>query len=282
MKTIKHLMMAFVCILAYQATSAQQADPMVLLVTKLHWKGDMSAAAREDYMKTEKEYFDKVVLKNEHILGANLLTHYFSDDNTEVVYVQLFKNWDAMKLSDARNSALSEAAWPEVAARRAFFDKRRSFFETHHSDEIYSVNQHTKELLTEPTKPLVYYVRISDRNYPKDGTNADFTAISGQYFDAVTKKNENIKAYYSYSHLYGSKSTDFVEVFVLDKLADIEPMFDRDDALFKENWKDAAKQKDFDAGYNKYFTGKHADYLYMSVPGMRKGSNNKIADTAKK
>ena len=281
MKTIKNLMLVFVCAIAH-VTVAQPADPMVLLVTKMHWKNEMNASMREDYMKIEKEFFDKVILKNEHVLAANVLGHYFSDDNTEVVFVQLFKNWNAMKLSDARTTALIETAWPDVTARRSFMDKRRSFFESHHSDEIYSVNQNVKELLTEPSKPLVYYVRISERNYPKDGTNTDFAAISGQYFDAVTKKNENIKAYYSYSHLYGAKSTDFVEVFVVENLAAIESMFDRDDALYKENWKDAEKQKEFDAGYNKYFTGKHADYLYMSVPGLRKSGNQKVAEAVKK
>ncbi len=91
-----------------------------------------------------------------------------------------------------------------------------------------------------------------------------------KYLNAVTYKNDYIKAYYPNVHAWGANNTEFTEVFVVDSLGDIEKAFDKDDELVKATWNDDAKIKDFDSKYNRYFTGIHGDYIYHSIPELSK------------
>ncbi|MGH2664520.1 hypothetical protein [Flavobacterium sp.] len=249
---------------------AQEEKTHYLTVTTMHWNTEIENFSLEDWKKMEKEYFDKVVMKNELILGSNVVSHYFTADNTEIVFVTLYENWDAIDKAWTRTQELVKQAWPDEKVRTAFFQKRRSYYDNVHSDEIYVTMPEAKRMDKIADKQMIYYVRKSYFEYPKEGTEKEFDELNKQYTDAVTRKNDFIKAYYTYAHGWGSNSTDFVEVYVIESLGDLEKAFAKDDELFKAQWKEEKKRDEFDKKMGKYFTKTHSDYIYRSIVGLEK------------
>jgi len=251
---------------------AKPAEPKqyMLTVTTLHRNMDRPDLTLEGWKAIEKEYFDKVIKKNDLILGQEVLRHYFTADNTEILLVTMYDSWDAIEKASEKNDALIKLAWPDEKARNAFFEKRQAYYAPNHSDEIYATFSGAKNPPANFTKEMIYYVRKSHWASPKDGTEKEFNELRNKYLNEVTFKNDYIKAYYPNVHAWGANNTEFTEVFVVENLGDIEKGFDRDDQLFKTVFTDDAKAKDFDDRYNKYFTGVHGDYLYHSVPELSK------------
>jgi hypothetical protein len=148
--------------------------------------------------------------------------------------------------------------------------KKDAYYAPNHSDEIYNAFPGAKNPPANFTKPMLFYVRKSHWNWPKDGTQKEFDELRNKYLSEVTYKNEFIKAYYPNSHAWGANNTEFTEVFVAESLADIEKGLQKNQELFKLAWSDEAKAKDFEDKYDKYFTGVHGDYIYRSVPELTK------------
>ncbi len=249
---------------------AQEAVPRFLTVTTLHRNTSNPDLKKEDWLKIEKEYFDKVVMKNPFILRHNILTHFFTEDNTEILLVQVYENWEAIDKAWEKDNELAKAAWPDEKARKAFFDKRGAFYSEGHSDEIYTVLPNRKMLSKIPDKQLVYYVRKSAFTENREGSDKEFEALYKEVMDNLINKNDMLKAYYTYSHAWGSKGGEFVEVFVYDSLGDIEKAWAKDDELAKAYWKDETKIKEFDKKMNKYFSPNHGDYIYRNEVGLQK------------
>jgi hypothetical protein len=218
----------------------------------------------------EKEYLDKVTKKNDLIIGQEVLRHYFTADNTEILLVTAYESWDAIEKAEAKSDELIKAAWPDENARKAFFEKRQAYYAPNHSDEIYSTFSGAKNPPANFTKQMLYYVRKSHWANPKDGTQKEFDELRNKLLNEVTFKNDYIKAYYPNVHAWGANNTEFTEVFVLESLGDIEKAFDKDDELFNAVWNDEAKAKEFNDKFDKYFTGVHGDYIYHSVPELTK------------
>ena len=242
----------------------------LITVTTMHRNLNKTDGSRAEWLALEKEFFDKVTNKNPLVLGANVLTHYFTEDNSEILIVHAYANWEDIEKAFDKNNELIKAGWPNESERRAFFKKRNSYYAENHSDEIYQTIPGSKMMKTKPDKSMLYYVRKSHFAYPEDGSEKDFTVLFNKYIEAVTYKNDVIKAYYPHVHAWGANSTEFTEVFVVDELADVEKMFDKDDELFKASWPDEGKQREFDDAFNKYFIGTHSDYIYRSVPELIK------------
>ena len=154
--------------------------------------------------------------------------------------------------------------------RKAFFEKKAQYYAHNHSDEIYSTMSGGKLPSGNFDKDMVYYVRVSHFAYPKEGTDKEFTDLQKQFFDAVTNKNDLIKAYYPNRHAWGADNTQFTEVFVVESLADLDSALNKNRDLFKVSWSDENKRKDFNTKSGKYFTGKHSDYIYKSVHELAK------------
>jgi hypothetical protein len=242
----------------------------LITVTTLHRNMEGKDLTMDGWKALEKEYFDKVTMKNDLILGQEVLRHYFTADNTEILLVTMYGSWDAIEKADAKSDELVKAAWPDEKARKAYFDKRQMYYANNHSDEIYSTFSGAKNPPANFTKPMLYYVRKSHWASPTDGTQKEFKELRDKYLTEVTNKNDYIKAYYPNVHAWGANNTEFTEVFVVESLGDIEKAFDKDEELFKLTWNDDAKAKDFDDKFNKYFTGVHGDYIYRSVPELTK------------
>jgi len=272
MKTIHYKFLgAFLLFFGLSSSlSAQEEKTLYLTATTMHWNPNLEKFSQDEWKAIEKEYFDKVVMKNELIVGSNVVTHYFTADNTEIIFVSLYESWDAIDKAWTRSQELAKQAWPDEKKRKDFFEKKGSYYDKHHSDEIYATIPGVKKMDKIADKQMIYYVRKSSFDFPKDGSEKEFDELNKQYIDAVTKKNDLIKAYYPYAHAWGSNSTDFVEVYVVESLGDIEKAFAKDDELFKAQWKDEKKRDEFDKKLGRYFGKTHSDYIYRSVVGLEK------------
>lgn len=247
------------------ASEEQEFQPVFITVTTTHWNDDPNADF-SDWLKTEKEYFDKVTSKNDLIIGSGVYTHYFTADNSEVKLVSVYKSWDDIEKANEINDKLMKEGWPDEKEREAFIEKQRNYYSPQHSDEIYSSLPYYKPLQPNGDKPMIFYVKSSELSMNGNGDPKKFK----EYSDKVTQKNDLIKGYYTHRHLWGSNSRELVEVFVFNSLSDMERAFEQDDNLVAENWADENDRKTFMGDLNKLFTGKHADYIYRNVPELEK------------
>ncbi|WP_395045594.1 hypothetical protein [Flavobacterium sp.] len=272
MKTIKQtfVIALFGLLLMSNSSIAQDEKSYLITVTKMHWNMNLDDFSMDEWKKGEKEYLDKVVKKNEFIVGQIILTHYFTADNTELLLVTTYDNWEAIEKAGKRSDELEKLAWPDEKVAKAYFDKKSNYYAGNHSDEIYATMKGAKMNGSNFDKEVLYYIRVSHFANQKDGSNKEYTELNKQYFDAVINKNEFVKAYYPNVHAWGSDNTQFTEVFVVDDLASIEKSFDKNSSLFKAAWNTEAKQKEFGKKMGKYFTGVHRDYIYKLVPELSK------------
>jgi len=268
MKTIKKLLLAMLMLafmfttktIAQDEVKNEEFQSVFLTVTTGHWSDDPNVDGA-DWLKTEKEYFEKVTMKNNLIIGSGYYTHYFTPDNSEVLFVSVYANWEDIDKASDVTAKLIEEGWPDEAERKSFFDKQSSYYSPIHSDEIYASMRFTKPLKSDSKEPLIYYVK---KNELGEGGNG-----FSEYFENITMKNSFVKGYYTHRHRWGANSQDALEVFVFDKLADIEGFFDENVKLGKQHWPDEGKRKAFFEEYNKIFAG-HGDYIYQNVPELAK------------
>lgn len=245
------------------------ASPSIIAVTTVHWNFEIKDGSQEEWLKIEKEYFEKVTMKNEFILGTNFLTHYFTADNTEAIAVAAYENLAAINKAADRTAELIEAGWPDEDARKAFMDRRNEYYTSLHSDEIYRILDGAKYMQQKETEPLVYYVRKSQLAFPADGKNEELKKLHADYLENVIYKNTLYQGYFIYRHGWGADSRDLLEVFVVNSMADIEASFDENQKL-TEAFMNEEERKAFFKAYNKYWTGIHGDYVYRSVPELIK------------
>lgn len=248
---------------------SEEKIPKYITRTTMHWNMDKEDFSMKDWKAVEKEYLDKVVMKNEHILGASFFMHQFTDDNTTLEYVQVFESWDAIEKASERNGELAREAWPDDDARRAFFKKRNDYYGTEHSDEIYSIMDGGKPLAEMPDKDLTLYLRISHFAFPEDGTFKEWKELRDSRLEKVVHKNEYILGYYPSQHYYGGDRTEFIEAFYVEDVAALDKMLDRLPELAKEAWSEEERKDRWERG-RKYYTGKHEDYIYTYVSGLSK------------
>lgn len=272
MKKMKTIFLAsiFGMLLMGNKGFAQDDKTYLVTVTKLHWNMDNKNFSNDGWIATEKEYLDKVVKKNPFIVSQEVLMHSFTEDNTELLLVTTYENWDAIEKAADKDDELVKAAWPDEKARKAYFDKRGEYYSHHHSDEIYATVPGGKIPKGNFDKDMIYYVRVSHFAYPKEGTDKEFTDLQKQFFDAVINKNDLIKAYYPNRHAWGADNTQFTEVFVVESLADLDSALNKNRELFRATWSDDAKQKEYNSKAGKYLTGVHSDYIYKSVHELAK------------
>lgn len=250
-----------------QEAPPQEYEPVYITMTTTHWNDDPETDF-SDWLDTEKEYFEKVTKKNDLIMDSGFYTHYFTADNSEVVLVNVYKTWEDIEKSNEVNQKLIEEAWPDEDKRKAFFKKQQSYYKPDHKDEIYQSMEYYIPEAKGSTEPRIMYVRSSDLAMNGEGKVANFK----EYYEKVTKKSKKLKGYYTHRHLWGSNSREMAEVFVFDKLADIEDFFAEQEDLVSASWADEGARELFMEDMNKLFSGKHSDYVYRSVPELIKSN----------
>jgi hypothetical protein len=225
---------------------------------------------QDKWEAVEKEYLDKVTMKNEYIMSASVYLHRYTADNTELVAVATYASWEDIDKAADRNSELEKAAWPDENVRKDFFKKRNAYYAAEHSDEIYAALEGAKVLTGKPTKDYIMYVRKSHFAYPEDGSQEEFKTLRMEAVEKIINKNELIKAYYPNGHAWGADRTEFVEAFYFESMADIEKSQERADELAKVAWPDENARKARGKKMGKYFTGVHGDYIYTLVSKLSK------------
>lgn len=243
----------------------EKEKPVFITITTLHRSLDPKLKAK-DWKAAEQEYFDKVTSKNDLIIVSELMTHYYTEDNTEILLINVYKTWEDIEKAADVSDELVKKAWPDEKARKAFFEKYESYYSPVHSDEIYQSLPSIGEIYYKKdlNKPMIVYLRKSQINMAGKGKNMK------EFNEKITLKDPYIKAYYPFRHSWGSNSTDFVEAFFYDSLADLEKSSQKIDELIKSTW---PNEKDADAFFDeleKSFTGKHSDYIYRNVPSLSK------------
>lgn len=260
---------AFLLLFCTNSISAQEAPvPKYYVVTTLHFNLDNDS--NSNWLEVEKEYLDKVTMKNDHIMGAGFYTHLYTSNSTDVKYVQVFASWEAIEKATQRNSELEKEAWPDDTARAAFLKTQGSFYTNKHSDEIYSVVSGSKAFTGELTDNSIVYLRTSYFAYPDDSVPGELGKARTEYIENVINKNELIKGYYPHRHFYGENSKQFIEAFFLDSMDDLDKMNKRNGELFMAHWTDDTSRKAFGAIQRKYYTGVHGDEVLSVVPSLRK------------
>ena len=244
--------------------------PEFVTITTLHWNMDKEDFKMDEWKAVQKEYFEKVTMKNEFIQGASMYYHNMTDDSSEFISVQTFASWDDIGKFGDRSSELEKEAWPDEAKRKAFIKNLNSYFSNEHSDEIYATIGGAKYMTEKPTKDMVTYIRKSHFAFPENGTIEEFNKLRMEGNAGIVQKNEYVKAYYPNVHAWGSDRTEFMEAFFLDSLADLDKMFDRDDELMKEAFPDNDANKAKGKTWRSYFTGVHGDYLYTFIHDLSK------------
>ena len=247
-----------------------QERPKFLTVTTIHWNMDYDNFSMDEWKAVEKEYFDKVTMKNEFIVSAIVLMHYFTADNSELKIVTGYSSWENIEKANERSDELTKEAWPDEKDREAFFKKQSAYYTNQHSDEILSTMDGAKIMAEKLTKPLVYYIRTSHRSFPEDGKPEEIQALRKEYKENVIDKNQYIKGYYPSVHAWGSDGRDFLEAFVLESLGDLALSMEENQKLTKAHWPDEKKADEFFDKMDKYVTGFHADYIYRHVPELTK------------
>jgi hypothetical protein len=275
MKTTNRFFSALTAMLLLFSTTAfsqddAPAEVKYYTVTTMHWNMDYEDFDMDTWKAVEKEYLDNVTVKNEHILAASFYLHQISTDNSEIIYVQAYASWDAIDKASKRNGELAREHWADDDKATEYFTKRNAYYSNKHSDEIYSVTPGTKSFAEAPKDGMILYVRRSHAVFPSDGSGKEFTELRDGYLENIINKNELIKAYFPHAHFYGTDSTERIEAFFFDSLADYDKHFDRNAELAKEAWPDDAARKERGKRVGKYFTGIHSDAIYTFVGGLNK------------
>ena len=274
MKTTNQILNLFtvLCLMSVSLIFSQEEvkRPEYVVVTTMHWNMDLENFDMEKWKSVEKEYLDKVTAKNEYVMSASFHLHQFTADNTELLYVQTYASWDDIDKASEKNDDLAKKAWANESTRNVYFKNRNSYYSNDHSDEIYATIPGAKIMNGKSDKDMVLYIRKSHFAFPENGSREEFISMRKEGLENVINKNNFIKAYYPSVHAWGSDRTEFIEAFIVESLADIDKMFDKNDELYKAKWSDENVRKARGKKMSKYFTGVHGDYIYTSVAGLSK------------
>ncbi|GAA4294181.1 hypothetical protein [Aestuariibaculum suncheonense] len=275
MKTTSQLFAAMLTLLLlFNMPSALAQDdsnrPMYITVTKAHWNMDYEDFDMDTWKAVEKEYLEKVIKKNDLRVGHSVYLHQMSPSNSEILFVNVYNTWEDIVKANEKDDELAEAAWPDETARNAFFDKQRAYYSPIHSDEIYYTMPLVKHVPENNTKDLILYVRTNHWAFPKDYDGDEIKKLMTDNFDVFIKDNPLVKGYYPHRHAWGNDSSEMIEAYFLDSLADLDKMFDGFSEIAKKKWPNEADREARGKKMGKYFTPEHGDAVYKLVAELSK------------
>ena len=264
--------MILISVVGPQLFAQDDMRPEYVVITRTHWNFELDDddASPEEWEALAKEYLEKVVKKNDHVKSTATLAHLYTEDNSEVLMVATYKTWADIEKAQAKYGELEDAAWPDEAAADAFFKRLDRYYVNKHSDEIYRTLDGAKLPAAQMDSSMVVYMQKVYLAFPEDGSNEEFNQLRVEYANKVIHKSPHVKAYYPLRHAWGAANRELVQVYGVESLCDVAEMNQTVGGLVREAWPDEAARDAFFDKYDKYFTGKHADYLYSSIPEVAK------------
>lgn len=246
---------------------SNEFKPFYITVRTLH---GTEGSDMYEWKSVEEEYFNKVISKIDLIVSHEVLISYFNTKLREIKIIDVFRNWNDIKIVHEIRDDLIEKAWPKEEERKVFFEKQNSFYSNFHSDEIYTSTKYAKYLSTELKKankrPFVYYEKTSILS---DYDQKDSYESYEKYVKNVIYKNASIRAYHSYRHFWGADSREFIEVFVVNSIVDLEDALKTNEELLVSFVPDKSKRKDFLQIFEKAILDQ-SDAVYKNIPSLSK------------
>lgn len=262
-------LLAFVLLFQNNLVNGQEAEaeekPVFVTVTTLYGVDQFDFEA---WKELEEEYYEKVTSKIDLIRSHEVLMSYFAPQFGEIKVINVINSWEDIMTINERRLELIEEAWPDEDERKAFFEKQNSFYKSKHSDEIYLTSQYAKNLVKEPgqNNPYVFMMK---RNILSDTEDEDSYANYERYFNEVIMNNKKIQAYYPFSHFWGEDSREFVELFILDSLSDVELSQYESNALLNKITKNEEERKQFLASIFSAIDSQQTTF-YRNIPSLSK------------
>ena len=116
---------------------------------------------------------------------------------------------------------------------------------------------------------IVVVTTMETKSNP-DGSIAEFDSLNQLFTDNVIKKNDLMLSAKTLNHMWGNNNRDFLVMYEVKSWEDIPKANQMNDDLFEKAWPTKEERKAFNKAWNKYFTGKHSDEIYMEVKSGRK------------
>jgi len=237
---------------------------------KMHRNLNLKNASFDKWIELEKDYLEKVIKKNEFILQRDVFNHYMTEDNTEVLFVLMYKNWEDIEKAEKRSREL-EKGWTDVKKKNLYFEYLSQYFDKKQSDQIFKTIPGMKEDSSIVSKSIFYQMRVNHLAFPQDGTEEEFLKLNEEFLKKAVYNNKYIKGYYPYTQVLGSDKRQYIEITAVETLGDLENAFKEIDVfLYEPKKEDETKHNIFIGKYFKYFDGFHGDYIYESVPQLKK------------
>jgi histone deacetylase complex regulatory component SIN3 len=120
-------------------------------------------------------------------------------------------------------------------------------------------------LLAQPAQGNVIILNNAELSLSSEGTIAEFDSLTNLYNTKVLDKNELVISYKVFRHWWGHNNRDFITLMEVKSWADVIAANQRNTELFQEAWSTPEARKEYNAAYNKYFTGEHSDEIYTEV-----------------
>jgi hypothetical protein len=134
MKQFSQIFAIVIAALLLFSSSSFAQDAHYYTVTT--WKvSSPEGGSMAEFNTMMKEWYDKVVSKNEFIISERVMRHQSGNDMRDWVFITEYASWNDIDAAAERQNELVDAGWPNEDERSEYFKKFFSYANTH-SDEI--------------------------------------------------------------------------------------------------------------------------------------------------
>jgi hypothetical protein len=104
-----------------------------------------------------------------------------------------------------------------------------------------------------------------ERAFPENGMGSELDSLATIMVDNSYKNNPYVVSYKVFRHFWGHNSADFIQMIEVKNWDDINKAEDEGNKQFMKAMPNKADRDKFNKAFNKYFTGRHSDEIYMEV-----------------
>jgi hypothetical protein len=134
---MKYLVLLIVLVFCFAGTIlAQDVEGNIMVITTFETKANPDGSVAE-FDSLNQLFTDKVLKKNDLVLSAKSVNHFWGHNNRDFLVIYEVKSWEDVPKANEKNDELFEKAWPTEEERKAFNKKWNAYFSGKHSDEIY-------------------------------------------------------------------------------------------------------------------------------------------------